>query len=233
MITQAYLKYWLTKIYNDNIGWEDLHNALTNNLFMDNHYHTCNFNKVKGDIFEYLTKYIFLYDGYSKVYLYNEIPYELKQQLNLPNNDHGIDLIISKDGKDWVGVQCKWRTKFSCVIEKRFVTEFMHEINNSNLSYGIFFTNVKKCLDDYLKYKEKTKDKQKLKYSEWKVLLFSYCNENKCVPSQRTIYRTHKVGSWLCEQKKRIKDSNSEVYKDLSTNEYVKKSLDNYLSKKI
>ena len=139
MITKAFFKNWLQQF--DDTSWSKIHNSLKNDIGFDEYY-GCNYNKVKGDIFEFLTKYIYLFDNYQ-VYLYDEIPYKLKQKLGLPSTDKGIDLIISEDGEEWIGVQCKWRGKFSCSIQKKYVTEFMHEINNSGLSYGIFFTNVK------------------------------------------------------------------------------------------
>ena len=115
MIDFNFFKQWLLSLLHPDIEWYDLHNALINNHILDECYHKCNFNKVKGDIFEYVTKYIFLNNGYNEVYLYDEIPNNLKEQLGLPNNDRGIDLIARKD--KWIGIQCKWRSKFSKSIK--------------------------------------------------------------------------------------------------------------------
>jgi len=60
MITKAFFKKWLQQF--DDISWATIHNALKNNLNFDDYY-SCNYNKVKGDIFEFLTKYIYLYDN--------------------------------------------------------------------------------------------------------------------------------------------------------------------------
>jgi hypothetical protein len=38
-------------------------------------------------------------------------------------------------------------------------------------------------LNEYLKYKKENKNKVKLKWNEWKDLLFEYCNKNKYVPT--------------------------------------------------
>ena len=90
---------------------------------------------------------------------------------------------------------------------------------------------VKESLDEYLEYKEKTKDKNKISQDEWKKLLFEYCNENKETPKQITKYKNQNIGQWLNTQKKNIK-TNEDIYKKLSKNKYVKKSLDKYLEYK-
>ncbi len=46
------------------------------------------------------------------------------------------------------------------------------------------------------------------------------------------MYEGCKIGNWLTEQKKKIIDKNSETYKKLSQNKYVKRSLDNNLLSK-
>jgi predicted helicase len=141
MISKLFFHNWINlSIKDKDIKWTTFHDSIDANIHFDE-YHQCNFNKVKGDIFEYFTKYIYLYQGYQ-TYLYNEIPYALKNKLNLPDNDRGVDLIYSVDNIKWIGVQCKWRGKTSCSIPKRYVTEFLFEINKSKLSYGILFTNV-------------------------------------------------------------------------------------------
>ncbi len=150
MITKAFFKEWILGLGKNDTSWHKIDSAILQNVnFTD--YYECNYNKVKGDIFEYLAKYIYLFNGYKKVYLYNEIPNKLKQELGLPNTDKGIDLVISKDDKKWIGVQCKWRSNVNCSIQKKYVTEFLHEVNNSNLSYGIMFTNVKKITSRFNK----------------------------------------------------------------------------------
>jgi superfamily II DNA or RNA helicase len=141
MITKYFFNNWIKNIKKENTTWITIHNSLVNNINFDE-FHQCNFNKIKGDIFEYITKYIYLYQGYQ-TFLYNEIPHSLKNKLGLPDYDRGIDLIYSVNNKDWIGVQCKWRGKISRSIPKSYVAEFMVEINKSSLSHGILFTNVK------------------------------------------------------------------------------------------
>ena len=56
-------------------------------------------NKEKGDLFEELTKYIFIHHPYYKnithsIWLYNEIPNNITEKLNISSKDKGIDLVM-------------------------------------------------------------------------------------------------------------------------------------------
>ena len=69
-----------------------------------------------GKLFEYFTKLCFLYDNeFSEeynckdIYLYDEIPNDLKQKLNLPTVEHGIDLLIVDHHEQIIAVQCKFK----------------------------------------------------------------------------------------------------------------------------
>lgn len=73
-------------------------------------------NKEKGDLFEELTKYIFLYHHryrfYTKqVWLFNEIPQNVMQFLNLPPTDQGIDLVLVDKNDKYYAIQCKFKIK--------------------------------------------------------------------------------------------------------------------------
>ena len=111
-----------------------------------------------------------------------------------------------------------------------------NKINNTNSTDYINLSvneYVKKSLDEYLVNKELNKDKEKLSYEQWKDLLFEFCDINKRVPKAQESYKNNKIGGWLQQQKKKINNTNSTDYINLSVNEYVKKSLDTYLHKKI
>jgi len=82
---------------------------------------------------------------------------------------------------------------------------------------------VKESLDQYLNNKE-----NKLTLEETINELFKECDKNKRIPKQKT-----KLGTWLYNQKQKIKSTDSELYKKLSANVYVKKHLDQYLNKKL
>ena len=109
------------------------------------------------------------------------------------------------------------------------------KINDKNSTFYINLSEnsyVKESLDEYLENKDKNKDKEKLTYEQWKFLLFEFSNNNKRVPKKNEQYKNIKIASWLQDQKKKINDKNSTVYINLSKNEYVKKSLDEYLINK-
>lgn len=83
---------------------------------------------------------------------------------------------------------------------------------------------VKNSLDQYLDHTKLWNDRCKL--------LFEYCNINNKIPSTRTVYNNFSIGQWLNHQKKSIKDTNSEHYKKMCTNKFVKDDLDNFLERK-
>lgn len=69
-----------------------------------------------GKLFEYFTKLCFLHDSEfaaeydcKDIYLYEEIPTGLKQKLNLPTVEHGIDLLIVDRDEKVIAIQCKFK----------------------------------------------------------------------------------------------------------------------------
>lgn len=139
MITFNEFDLWL-KINNIET-WNDIYNSICD----ENRNHlNKNLNQLKGDILEYIAKYYYLRNGY-KTYLYREIPNNIKLKLKLPKNDIGIDLIYHDNNNDkWIGIQCKFRKNINHCIQKKYVAEFLYEIEDSKLDYGILFTNVTK-----------------------------------------------------------------------------------------
>jgi hypothetical protein len=91
---------------------------------------------------------------------------------------------------------------------------------------------VKNNLNEYLIWKEQKKNKIKVERNDWKKMLFNYCNINKRVPLCRYVYNGHNIGGWLSDQKKKINSDTDKLYTELATNQYVKKSLDEYLARK-
>ena len=70
-------------------------------------------SKEKGDIFELLTKYLLQSDyifNFKKVYLYDEIPNKILEELKFPSNDKGIDLLVVTKDDNYIPVQCKYRS---------------------------------------------------------------------------------------------------------------------------
>jgi len=67
-----------------------------------------------GQIFEVFTKYYFLtapeIDGlYSDVWLYDEIPLNIKAKLDLGTVEYGIDLLLKTIDSKYIAVQCKFK----------------------------------------------------------------------------------------------------------------------------
>jgi len=76
--------------------------------------------KIKGDWFEALCiLYLELECGYDKVWLWKDVPNDIKKELNLKGRDNGIDLIAYKVMKSenkeekiaYVAIQCKYRKR--------------------------------------------------------------------------------------------------------------------------
>jgi hypothetical protein len=95
--------------------------------------------------------------------------------------------------------------------------------SKNNNFYVDLSTNeiVKEYLDMYL-YKIN-------KWNNNKLLLFDCCNENRCIPNVKVIFKGEHIGLWLYKQKKMMKNNKDDIYIKLSENEHVKSNLDNYL----
>ena len=105
--------------------------------------------------------------------------------------------------------------------------------------------HIKQYIDDFLENNKPEKKKEK-KIDYWEKaceLLFTFCEDNKELPSKNFIHTNKKkvkilenqnaetIHSWLIQQTKKIKDIDCELYKKLSKNIYVKEHIDNYLKK--
>lgn len=145
ILTFNEFKRWLQIILKNNctINMDVINKEIDNyENFKDEHLENV-FKTIKGDILEYISKFVFESMGiYKKVYMYHEASNVLKDTLNLPNRDEGIDLICLITDNEYIGVQCKWRRQANNTIEKRYVAELYLALNSSNLCYGIMATNV-------------------------------------------------------------------------------------------
>lgn len=105
--------------------------------------------KEKGDLFEELSFFILKfhpnYQMFTKnVWLYKDIPYELKKELNLPDKDLGIDLILESVDNKYFAIQSKYRTDRNNVISWKELATFFglsFGINNC-FEGGFFITNT-------------------------------------------------------------------------------------------
>jgi len=145
-ITNTFFKDFIMNACSEKISWTRIHNNIKHNVLFEE-FHDCNYNKIKGDIFEMVAYYIFKMLGHE-TYLYKDIPSVIKRQLGLPDNDKGIDLIYKND-VGWIGIQCKWRKNIDNSLDYKYVDTFIRSIENSGLTYGIMFTNVKNITKNY------------------------------------------------------------------------------------
>lgn len=68
-------------------------------------------SKAVGDVFEHFCYLYLAYKiGYSEVYLLSDVPTDVKQKLDLPKQDFGIDLVVlNKKSGMYSAVQAKFR----------------------------------------------------------------------------------------------------------------------------
>ena len=66
-----------------------------------------------------------------------------------------------------------------------------------------------------------------------KNLLFKFCDENKKCPTYYENYENKNIGVFLQNKKTKLNNITDKIYIELSKNEYVKKSLDEYLNNSI
>lgn len=95
---------------------------------------------VKGTIFEQFAKLYFNHFNYfDKYYVYDDIPSDIKQKLNLPSNDKGIDALGIKKNK-YFGIQIKFMKQNKLCISK--LGTFYACLHNKDIK-DIIFTSAK------------------------------------------------------------------------------------------
>jgi len=107
--------------------------------------------KIKGDIFELITKYYLLTEPIYKtkiknVWIHHEVPTEVREYINLPKNDEGIDLIAqTKDNKYWA-IQCKYLSNINASINEKYIATFLNLSGNicKNISVKLTVTTANK-----------------------------------------------------------------------------------------
>ncbi len=106
-------------------------------------------NKEKGNIFEFITKYYLIINPiyktkFKEVWLLNEVPIKIKEYLNLPNNDEGIDLIAQTKDDEYWAIQCKYRTDEDSSITREDIATFLDISNNicKNISQKLVCTTA-------------------------------------------------------------------------------------------
>jgi superfamily II DNA or RNA helicase len=102
--------------------------------------------KEKGDLFELITKYIFLvhpnYKNITKnIWLYDEIPHDLVKKFKLPSKDKGIDLLLeTKD--EYYAIQSKFRSDVYDSVTWTELATFVGQVFVGGIENAIFVTNT-------------------------------------------------------------------------------------------
>ena len=118
--------------------------------------------KTKGDIFELITKYYLLTEPIyqtqiKNVWIHHEVPDDVREYINLPKNDEGIDLIAqTKDNKYWA-IQCKYLSDIEASVNEKYIATFLNLSGNvcKNISIKLTVTTANK---KSYKFKEKYDD---------------------------------------------------------------------------
>lgn len=150
----------------------------------------------KGTAFEELTK---LYLEYHPVYrtklktvwLQKEIPTTVRESLNLPSNDQGIDLVAETyEGTYWA-IQCKYLQDENQTLSHRSISTFVSL--STGIAEKIAHSLVCTTVDDYAKIYKGRKNIGFINADEWRKLdqtFFDWCRARakgqslKLTPSQ-------------------------------------------------
>lgn len=117
--------------------------------------------KIKGDYFELVVQeYLRSSSLYGavirRVWLEKEVPYSLRESLNLPSRDMGIDLIAETYGGEYWAIQCKFHGDTRRSLTWKEVSTFTSLAFGvcRNISFGLICTTGEKYVD-ILKQHEK------------------------------------------------------------------------------
>lgn len=103
--------------------------------------------KLKGDIFEYFCQ-LYMEKCYKlkTVWLLNEVPYNIREELNLNKNDFGIDLVGIDYNDRYYAIQAKYRKRDSykktCVTWKQLSTFYAPCVRPGSFYKHIVFTTA-------------------------------------------------------------------------------------------
>lgn len=105
--------------------------------------------KTKGDVFELLTKYIFILHPYykqftQKIWLFNELSEDMKIKFNIPTKDEGIDIVLLSNDNNYYAIQCKFRMNKYTKIQWGELGTFVGLTFGISKSFlkGFFVTNT-------------------------------------------------------------------------------------------
>ena len=131
--------------------------------------------KAKGDAFEALTKWFFRLNEvhasqYDEVWLWAEVPERVKQSLNLPERDLGVDLLLRK-GEEYHAVQCKYHTDRHSSVTFRQVSTFLSVLGrNDQITLGYICSSANGMSANLQKVTQNTKQIQRVLSDTWALL---------------------------------------------------------------
>ncbi len=132
----------MNKLLNEIAKYKNW-NTLKSNLLNNSE------KKEKGHIFELLSKYYLLINPIYRtklkdIWLLKEVPNNIKEYLNLPDNDEGIDLIAQTKDNEYWAIQCKYRTDEDSSIIRDDIATFLDVSNNicKNISHKLVCTTA-------------------------------------------------------------------------------------------
>lgn len=102
----------LTELIRDKSTWRELKQELSK--YNVHSTETAEKDTRAGKIFEVFTKLYFLVsptekDNFKNVWLFEETPLEVRNKLNLGNQDYGVDLVLQDIEDQYFVVQCKYK----------------------------------------------------------------------------------------------------------------------------
>lgn len=113
-------------------------------------------SKKKGDLFELLTWYLFKIDprlnnNLQEIWLYNDIPDEIRIELSLPSKDKGIDLLAKIDD-EYYAIQCKFRQNPLMVVNWAELSTFfgLSFGMSDQIKRGFLVTNTYELCDEVI-----------------------------------------------------------------------------------
>ena len=132
-------------------------------------------NKGKGDAFEVLVEWFFRLNEvhasqYDEVWRWADVPERVKQTLNLPDRDLGVDLLLKK-GAEYHAVQCKYHSdRHSSVTFKQVATFLSVLEGNDFISMGYICSSANGMSANLRKVTENTKQIQGILSDTWMQL---------------------------------------------------------------
>ena len=116
-------------------------------------------NKEKGNTFELLTKLYFqinpVYNFYDNVWLLEEVPEKVLEEIGLPRQDLGVDL-IAQSGDQYHAIQCKYHSDKHQAVTYKEVSTFLSAIGQcEKITMGYICSSANVTSKNYERIKKK------------------------------------------------------------------------------